>query len=127
MTGCFQKYCVINRSRALENMVYVVAANQAANCENYPPFSWPGGSMVVDYDGRILAQVDPGPQEKVVVAPINIEALRYERKRRLGHDTVAHSRSDVYSYLYTPQGLKADAKIPTIEYLEQRIKHAKKS
>ena len=35
--------------------------------EFYPTtrrFSWPGGSMVVDYDGRILSQADPGPGAK---------------------------------------------------------------
>ncbi|OLC44760.1 MAG: hypothetical protein AUH43_17880 [Acidobacteria bacterium 13_1_40CM_65_14] len=46
----------------------VVAANQGAQLAHYPPFSWPGASMIVDYDGRILAQADPGPGEKVVVA-----------------------------------------------------------
>ena len=61
--------------------------------ENYPPFSWPGGSMVVNYDGLILAQTDPGPGEKVVVAPIDIAALRAERERRQGHDMLAHFRS----------------------------------
>jgi len=47
-------WTIINRVRALENMAYVVAANQAASLQNYPPFSWPGGSMIVDYDGRVL-------------------------------------------------------------------------
>ena len=68
----------LNRARAAENTAYVVAANQGASLEHYPPFSWPGGSMVVDYDGRILAQADPGPGEKIVVAPIDIDALRRE-------------------------------------------------
>src|SRR5213079_1356943 len=63
-------WTLFNRARAAENTAYVVAANQGAQLGNYPPFSWPGGSMVVDYDGRILAQADPGPGEKVVVAPI---------------------------------------------------------
>jgi predicted amidohydrolase len=36
-------------------MAYVVAVNQAATLQNYPPFSWPGGSMIIDYDGRLLA------------------------------------------------------------------------
>jgi predicted amidohydrolase len=118
-------WTVINRSRAIENMVYVVAANQAASCENYPPFSWPGGSMVVDYDGRILAQADPGPHEKVVVAPINIDSLRHERQRRIGHDTVSHSRSHAYSYLQSNKGLAIDESIPSTQALEQRIKNAK--
>ena len=60
-------WTVVNRCRALENLAYVVAANQGASLAHYPPFSWPGGSMVVDYDGRILAQADPGPGEKIVV------------------------------------------------------------
>ena len=42
------------------------------------PFSWPGGSMVVDLDGKILAQTDPNPGEKIVVAPVDINNLRYE-------------------------------------------------
>jgi predicted amidohydrolase len=89
-------WTVVNRCRALENMAFVVAANQAASLSHYPPFSWPGGSMVVDYDGRILAQADPGPGEKIVVGPIDIAALRHERERRLGHDLLAHRRSEAY-------------------------------
>ena len=92
-------WTLINRTRALENTTYVVASNQGASLEHYPPFSWPGGSMVVDYDGRILAQADPGPGEKVVVAPIDIDRLRAERERRVGHDMRAHLRSEVHDYM----------------------------
>lgn len=86
----------VNRVRALENMAFVVAANQAASLEHYPPFSWPGGSMIVDYDGRILAQADPGPAEKIVVGPIDLAALRAERERRRGHHLLAHLRTEAY-------------------------------
>ncbi len=82
-----------------ENTVYVVAANQGASLAGYPPFSWPGGSMVVDFDGRVLAQADPGEGEKVVVAPIDIGTLRHERARRVGHDMRAHLRSEVHTYM----------------------------
>ena len=92
-------WTLVNRTRALENTVFVVAANQGASMSHYPPFSWPGGSMVVDYDGRILAQADPGPGEKIVVAPIDIGALRAERERRIGHDMRAQLRSGLHSYL----------------------------
>lgn len=100
-------WTLVNRTRALENTAYVVASNQGASLSHYPPFSWPGGSMVIDYDGRILAQADPGPGEKVVVAPIDIARLRDERQRRVGHDTRAHLRSEVHDYLarrYLPPG-----------------------
>ncbi len=95
-------WTVVNRCRALENMAYVVAANQAASMSHYPPFSWPGGSMVVDYDGRILAQADAGPHAKIVVAPIDIGALRAERARRRGHHLLAHRRVEASRHASAP-------------------------
>ncbi len=92
-------WTVVNRCRALENMAYVVAANQGASLQHYGPFSWPGGSMVVDYDGRILAQADPGPGEKIVVAEIDLGALREARRQRQGHNPLAQLRREAYGSL----------------------------
>jgi len=89
-------WSIINRCRAIENVAYVAAVNQGAQLANYPPFSWPGGSMIVDYDGRILAQADPGPGEHIVVGPIDLAALRAERRRRIGHAMLAHLRTELY-------------------------------
>ena len=89
-------WTVVNRCRALENLAFVVASNQGASLAHYAPFSWPGGSMVVDYDGRILAQADPGPGEKIVVAEIDVGALREVRRRRRGHHPLAHLRPELY-------------------------------
>ncbi|HWT01070.1 MAG TPA: nitrilase-related carbon-nitrogen hydrolase [Pyrinomonadaceae bacterium] len=89
-------WTVVNRCRALENTAFVVAANQGASLRHYPPYSWPGGSMVVDYDGRILAQASPGPGERIVVAPLDVSALRHERAARRGHHTLAHLRTEAY-------------------------------
>jgi predicted amidohydrolase len=120
-------WTVVNRCRALENLAYVVAANQGASLSHYPPFSWPGGSMVVDYDGRILAQADPGPGEKIVVGPIDLAALRAERDRRRGHHMLAHRRSEAYlsqrrsAY---PGGRASEGPL-TIERNEQAIREAK--
>ncbi|MBC8392104.1 MAG: nitrilase [Deltaproteobacteria bacterium] len=91
-------WTTINRARALENTAYVVASNQAASLNNYAPFSWPGGSMVVDYDGRILTQAQPGTGDKIVVGPIDLEALRDERNRRRGHNMLSHLRMESYKY-----------------------------
>jgi hypothetical protein len=52
--------------------------------------------MVVDFDGRILSQADPGAGDKIVVGPIDIAALRYERGRRTGHMMQAHLRPEAY-------------------------------
>jgi predicted amidohydrolase len=89
-------WTIVNRCRALENTAYVVAANQGAALRNYAPFSWPGGSMIVDYDGRVLAQAEPGGGERIVVGPIDLAALRAERTRRRGHHMLSHLRTELY-------------------------------
>jgi predicted amidohydrolase len=106
-------WTVVNRCRALENVAYVVAANQGAALRRFPPYSWPGGSMVVDFDGRILAQASPGPGERIVFAPFDISALRHERTVRTGHYMLAHLRTEAYPvyrrHLFPPEGGKAAA------------------
>jgi predicted amidohydrolase len=101
-------WTVVNRCRALENTAFVVAANQGAALRRYPPYSWPGGSRVVDYDGRILAQASSGPGERIVVAPIDITALRHERGVRRGHHMLSHLRTEAYPVyrqrIYPPTG-----------------------
>jgi len=117
-------WTVVNRCRALENLAYVVAANQGARADHYPPFSWPGGSMIVDYDGRILAQADPGPGEKIVVGPIDLAALRAERERRRGHHMLAHLRTEAYAAYQQkiyPGSLAQDRKHLTIAGNEEAI------
>jgi predicted amidohydrolase len=117
-------WTVVNRCRAVENIAYVVAANQGARADYYPPFSWPGGSMIVDYDGRLLAQADPGPGEKIVVGPIDLPSLCAERDRRRGHHMLGHLRTEAYpgykKSIY-PGSLADGAKALTIEGNERAI------
>src|SRR5215211_184300 len=99
-------WTIVNRCRALENTAFVVAANQGAALKFYPPYSWPGGSQIVDFDGRLLAQASPGPGERIVIAPIDITALRHERATRIGHNMLSHLRTEAYpiyqNHLYPP-------------------------
>jgi len=122
-------WTVVNRCRALENTAYVVAANQGASLRNYPPFSWPGGSMIVDYDGRILTQASPGPGERIVVAPLDIGMLRYERKTRRAHQTLAQLRTEcypVYRQSIYPAGTLTREEDVCVTQLEQQIDAAKR-
>jgi len=89
-------WTIVNRCRAIENTAFVVAANQGASLRHYPPYSWPGGSQIVDFDGRLLADASPGPGERIVVAPIDISAVRHERAQRRGHHMLAHLRTEAY-------------------------------
>ncbi|MAJ47778.1 MAG: nitrilase [Planctomycetes bacterium TMED75] len=119
-------WTVINRSRAIENTALVVACNQGASLEQYAPFSWPGSSMIVDWDGRIQSQASPGPGERIVVGPIDVETLRAERTRRRGHDMRAHLRSEVHTYLQRPYLAPADPQGgPDPEEIADRIRDSK--
>jgi len=105
-------WTLVNRCRAIENLAYVVAANQGATLRHYPPYSWPGGSQIVDFDGRILADATPGPGERIVVAPIDVSALRHEREVRCGHHMLAQLRTEAYpvyrDHRYPPSPFEAD-------------------
>ncbi len=121
-------WTVVNRCRAIENMACVVACNQGASLANYPPFSWPGGSMIVDFDGRIMAQADPGPGEKIVVGPVDIAALQDARSRRRGHDMLTHRRAEAYTAANKPAFPGArTAQERTIAGLEKLIAAAKRA
>ncbi|MHC4973608.1 MAG: nitrilase-related carbon-nitrogen hydrolase [Planctomycetota bacterium] len=123
-------WTVVNRCRALENVAYVVGANQGASLEHYPPYSWPGGSQVVDYDGRVLAEASPGPGERIVVATLDLSALRHERATRVGHHMPAHLRTEAYpvygTHVYPPEatpaaGLSYEANVRRIEEAKRRL------
>jgi len=117
---------VVNRCRALENMAFVVAANQGASLKHYPPYSWPGGSQIVDFEGRLLAEATPGPGERIVTAAIDVSALRHERETRVGHHMLAHLRADAYPVyqeaMYPPADRGAGL---SYEENQRRIAHAK--
>lgn len=111
-------WTVVNRCRALENVCYVVAANQAASVKHYPPFSWPGGSMIVDYDGRIVSQATPGEGEKITVGPVDIEMLREERKVRYAHLMAAHLRTEAHRKAYSREVFSRSGRRDDLTYEE---------
>src|SRR5258707_14529214 len=80
--------------------------------------------MVVDYDGRILAQASPGPGERIVVAPINIDMLRHERRSRRAHQMLAHLRTEcfpMYQQRFYPPGRLTRKDNVTVSDLERQI------
>jgi predicted amidohydrolase len=117
-------WTVTNRARALENVAAVVACNQGSSLASYPPFSWPGGNMVVDHDGRILAQAERGPGERILVGPVDLAAVRAARERRRGHHMLAHLRTEAYpgyrAPIYPPG--TATSRPPTIASQEANIR-----
>ena len=84
--------------------------------------------MIVDFEGRILAQADPGPGEKIVVTTIDLGALRHERRRRSAHLGLAHLRSEAYPMYkrsFFPPGRLTEAGNQTFEMNEKLIAEAR--
>lgn len=69
------------RARAVENLAYVVSANSGGlHGIPIPGDSTSGGSEVVDYEGRVLAEAGGG-ESIVASAEIDLAALRRNRAR----------------------------------------------
>lgn len=88
---------IFNRTRAMENLAYLVGCNQGATVKTFPPFSWRGHSMIVDFEGRILNEAERG--EAFVGAPIYIDNLRQARKQFAQKNCFFQIRSEAYTYL----------------------------
>ena len=71
---------IARRSRAVENIAYVVSANSAW-LENLaiPTHSTTGMSKVVDFEGHVLAEAAPGGESMVAHASLDLAALRARR------------------------------------------------
>ncbi len=82
---------VLVRARAIENEVFVVAANQVGA---HPGGHRSGGrSMVVDPWGVVLAEADGGDGEGFVAADLDLDR---QREIRAQLPVLAHRRPQVY-------------------------------
>ncbi|MBV9121427.1 MAG: hypothetical protein JOZ39_12025 [Chloroflexi bacterium] len=110
------------RTRAYENCCYLVCANHGeyvspvddeGNFTDSPGFHFqerirdieiaplartPGGSEVVDYNGRVISRAD-GPGEAIITGTINLAGLRHQR-RQAGRNFLAQTRAQLYAREY---------------------------
>jgi predicted amidohydrolase len=118
-----------NRDAAWANCYYVCAANIGVSREvPYPRGITGGDSMIVDFNGNILARA-PHPSETIVVGIVNIRALR---RRRLdpGRNFIAQLRNEVFREIYAetiyPPNLylKPENRVQLISELHRRsVRH----
>lgn len=88
-----------NRLRAHENMAYVLAPNTGGQLTDELPGAFtPGDSMIVDYNGLVLARA-PYPGETVVSAEINLEGLR-GRRQDPRRNFLTQLRTELFDGLY---------------------------
>lgn len=96
-------WTVINRVRAIENILYIVAPDRGAiDWPHLPEYFSPGLSQIVDYKGNFLSQCQY-PGEGVCGATINIEELRHYRETTLLWNHIGQIRSEAYRQIYDEQ------------------------
>jgi len=95
---------VQNRARALDNTMYMVCPNPAAYAPSgdsrFPLDMFGGESMIVDYQGRMIARHQSGSGASYAGAIINIEALREYRERTLWGNWLKDLRTEQYRPIY---------------------------
>ena len=89
------------RARAYENMTYIVSANTAGITGiDIPASSTDGGSMILDYTGKVLAESDTG-ESMCANAEIDICALRSARSRPGMVNMLARQRLELFASTYS--------------------------
>lgn len=95
---------VQNRSRALDNTMYMVCPNPAAYAPSvdskYPLDMFGGESMIVDYQGRIIGIHKAGGTASYAGAIIDIEGLRQYREQSLWGNWLKDLRTEQYRLIY---------------------------
>ena len=80
-SGQLTPKAIARRARAIENLAYVVSANSGGlRGIPIPGDSANGGSELLDFAGRVLAQAGPG-ESTAAYADLDLAALRRERAR----------------------------------------------
>lgn len=89
-----------NRTRAWENLMYVVAPNIGLfeADEPCPQTMCPGHSMIVNYDGSVLAEI-AYPGEGVTSALLSLSILR-KRRKELSRNFLVQLKTEVYKLIY---------------------------
>lgn len=95
---------VQNRARALDNTCYIVAPNVASYRllpeKEIPIDVFGGGSMIVDYQGRVISNHLYGGTASYAAAIVDVEALRQYRARSLWGNWLKDLRTEQYRCIY---------------------------
>jgi hypothetical protein len=87
-----------NRSRAYENLAYVLGSNWADSPDSDYGSSSSGSSMIVDFRGNVISQ-HTDASEWFVMGTIDIEALRRGRSQ-IFMNYIAQLRMETYAQVF---------------------------
>lgn len=123
--------------RASENMMYLVSTNATGQIGTFIPEGQTlGHSKIIDYHGRVLADVGGPGESTVASAIIDVEALRRERRIPGAGNRLLRQRIEMYRPLYNqssfyPPNQFADAPMESkkriMEIQEEALKNMAKA
>lgn len=82
---------VLNQARAIENQIFVVAVNGCGEAVKDQQNA--GNSMIIDPLGKVLADAGPDPEEKLIMAELDLAELEQARNKMT---VFADRRTDLY-------------------------------
>lgn len=117
-------------ARAYENRVYLASADNGPWLESrWPAFFNAGRSMILDFQGRVLAE-SRGPGERIIGATVDIEALRRLRSQAQPHELnpFCQLRAGLYGRIYQaaeawPDDAFADRPMADLEEARALARH----
>lgn len=86
------------RWNSVVNLCYHVAVNGAWSPATAPPYGMMGGSMITDYEGRLLSACPKTSDEAYCMSMIDVRAVREYRKKMPTHNGLNSFKGDLYDY-----------------------------
>jgi len=97
---------VARKARALENHIYIVAANTASIEDTpIPAYTCSANSCVVDYKGDTMAEAATGGESMLAHAILDIDYLRARRRQGGMFNHFSRQLTDVYAMMYAQNPL----------------------
>ena len=98
---------IARRARAIENHIYIVAANTATiDGIPIPAYTCSGSSCVMDYRGDIMAEAAQGGESMFAHAIVDIDYLRARRRQGGMFNHFSRQLTDVYAMMYAKYPLR---------------------
>jgi predicted amidohydrolase len=90
------------RWNSVVNVCYHMAVNSGWTPAQMPPYGMQGGSMITDYEGRLMAACPKAGVEATMMTTIDIDAVRHYRMSMPTHNGLNSFKGGLFNYFQRP-------------------------